>query len=620
MLDLSFDGPWTNIESPLTLEFDRQPFNGVTLTFDEPWPNAQSPIILLFDGTPVEPPSEPTKQVLGINVGVSWAVERFIQQQLAMNEHAAVVDHRAEMAWRGDTEQARTAVGWQAQPVVTQAIAQGWRVKIAATRRLSIRWTLPKSHQSSVYERWDLGEPKQHSADVAWHAEKATQIATAHPWIDGEKAAQHHVATWHGESTGQAVAIRYGFPEPRWICSNRWEDVGLTKSPLVLRFDDAYVNNQSPLVLRFDEVPEVCHWDNGGGFIPGNPVLPSLDLKIPIEPQIRRSYIMQPQISCIRVSDGLSIVIKSVSISKSRSQWASSGNLAFSSRIDAERAANELLKISINGYDFYLLCEATSESRGFGQSRYSASCRGRFAELSAPYKKPVNYVNTTARSFMGMMGDIVENMGWTLASAITDYNVPANAFSYAAKTPAEAVNMMANAIGAMLDIDDETKTITVIPQWPTVPWDVANAVPDVILHDGVILDFTKKRVIRTNANAVFVRGEQQGVAVKVKRTGTAGDEFAADVVDKLITDNQAGRMRGTVELAEAGNKVQNIIRTKVMADLPPMRPGMLIGVTAGASVFKSVCDAVTISASVNESTGAVTVNQNVTLLRNEVAA
>lgn len=305
--------------------------------------------------------------------------------------------------------------------------------------------------------------------------------------------------------------------------------------------------------------------------------------------------LMEPQISCIRVRDDAAVVLKSVSISQSRSQWASSGSLVFSSRIDAQRAANELLKISINGYDFYLLCESLSESRSFGKTSYSANGRSRLAELASPNKKAINYVNIEDRSFMGLMADIIANTGWTVASQITDYLVPANAFSYATKTPAEAINMMASSIGAMLDVNNSTRTITVIPQWPVVPWNTANAVPDVILHDGVILEFNEHRDIRPDANAVFVRGEQQGVAAKVKRFGTAGDNFAADIVDKLITDNQAARMRATAELANAGNKVQNSIRIKVMADLPPMRPGMLIGVRKGAEVFKSVCEAFSIS-------------------------
>lgn len=159
---------------------------------------------------------------------------------------------------------------------------------------------------------------------------------------------------------------------------------------------------------------------------------------------------MQPQISCVRVSDGVAVVLKSVSISQSRSQWASSGSLAFSSRIDAERAANELLKISINGYDFYLLCESPSESKAFGKTSYSATGRGRLATLASPNRKAINYVNVVARSFIGLMADIVANTGWTVASKISDYPVPANAFSYAAKTPAEAINMMASSIGAIM--------------------------------------------------------------------------------------------------------------------------------------------------------------------------
>jgi hypothetical protein len=215
------------------------------------------------------------------------------------------------------------------------------------------------------------------------------------------------------------------------------------------------------------------------------------------------------------------------------------------------------------------------------------------------------------------MADIIANSGWTVTGAITDYPIPANGFSYANKTPAEAINLMANAIGGMLDINDETQTINVIPQWPVVPWETSTAIPDVILHDSVILEFNEHIDIRPLANAVFVRGEQQGVAVKVKRFGTAGDNFAVDIVDKLITDNQAARMRGTTELANAGNKIQNSIRTKVLNDLPPIRPGMLIGVRKGTEVFKSVCDASTITASVNSSNGQITVNQTISLLRNE---
>jgi hypothetical protein len=198
---------------------------------------------------------------------------------------------------------------------------------------------------------------------------------------------------------------------------------------------------------------------------------------------------------------------------------------------------------------------------------------------------------------------------------MTDYTVPATAWSYAGKTPAEALNMMASAIGAMLDVDAATKTITFIPKWPVSPWNTATASPDVALHDAVILEHSERLEMRTAANAVLVRGEQIGVARKVRRTGSAGDEFADDVLEKLITDSQAARMRGTHELAEAGDKVQSQLRTKVMADLPPVRPGMLVGVTFDGTTYKAVCDSWQLTAQTNN-VGQTTVNQSLTLLRN----
>lgn len=603
--------------SPITLNFGD---DGITLNFDQPWLAKTSPITLRFDGSDDtgEPEPEPVPQILGIAVGLGWQAIAAIEQHIALNQYASKAEQRIVSAWQGDKVEVQHRMDWASSPLGT-TVAMPWQVKLRHTRKVSLRWSLPPIRERRTAIAWRLGTHQQTRTKIGYHCYPAVYLRTRTNWLTGPQChGVTHIA-WQGDSVKTATNLQWGYPRPRWVCSDRWLDFA-PKGKVTLLFDKPFVPKLAPISLQFDAVPMVCHWDNGGGPINANPTLPPIDFKIPIEPQIRRSYLMQPQISCIRVSDGAAVVLKSVSIAKSRSQWSSSGSVVFSSRIDAERAANELLKISISGYDFYLLCESPSESKGFGQHSFSATCRGRLALLASPHKKASNYVNMVSRSFIGLMSDIVANTGWSIASQITDFTVPANAFSYAAKTPAEALNMMAAGIGAMLDVNDETQTITVIPQWPVVPWNTATAVPDVILHDGVILDFSEQVDIRPDANAVFVRGEQQGVAAKVKRFGTAGDNFCVDIVDKLITDNQAARMRGTTELANAGNKVQTSIRTKVLADLPPMRPGMLIGVRKGAEVFKSVCEAWSISASVSESTGQVTVNQTVNLLRNKAAS
>ncbi|MDR8523484.1 hypothetical protein [Shewanella fidelis] len=557
---------------------------------------------------------------IGLDTMLAWLEPLPVETRLNAVGYTAKVAHHYQLDWVADkATQQQIVMGWHLGPLHNANTLLPLLIGEGKQQANNVAWDLPALYQQASTVSWLADGVVEVSSLITWSTSDSLYVGTVIAHIKGQPidtelifkfASTHH-------DINQQLAIAWGPHKAQWICSTKYRapEVGL----LTMRFSESAIDStQRPITLRFTESEKYCYFDDGGGLVDANPSLPTIDFKTSVEPQIRRSYLMQPKIHCERISDGLTIVLKSVTISQSRGQWASSGNMSFSSRIDAERAANELLKISINGYDFYLWCESLSESKSFGQSIYTASGRGRFAELSAPYVKACNYVNTQARSFMGVMADIIENLGWTLASEISDFNVPANAFSYAAKTPAEALNMMANAIGAMLDINNETKTIKVIPQWPTVPWNIAAAIPDVILHDAVIMDFSEKREIRPDANAVFVRGEQQGVAVKVKRSGSAGDNFSADVVDQLITDNQAARMRATAELANAGNKVQNNIRTKVMAELPPMRPGMLIGVRKGTEVYKSVCDSFTINASVNPNSGEVTVNQTVTLLRNEV--
>lgn len=592
----------------------------ITINFSGQWLNAHSPLTINFGDEPTpEIPEVPISAgTIGIMCGIGIAIAPSVAQQLTIKE--ATQSHATQLTsqWQVGHVTQIVTVKWQAKALMGITASGVWRWNNLVPCKADLLWLVPQLHGVQASSLWLLPDLVPSRVEMLWRQlEATTQITTLGLLKRALVGTEVKLAYSAIHAAGDMKGIAWGPHAARWVCSSKYRP---PKGKITINFSDPWVNAASPIVLNFTPSPNICYWDDGGGLIGTNPPLPTIDFKIPIEPQIRRSYLMQPQISCVRVSDGVAVVLKSVSISQSRSQWASSGNLAFSSRIDAERAANELLKISINGYDFYLLCESPSESKAFGKTSYSATGRGRLATLASPNRKAINYVNVVARSFIGLMADIVANTGWTVASKISDYPVPANAFSYAAKTPAEAINMMANSIGAMLDVNDETQTITVIPQWPVVPWNTASAIPDVILHDGVILEFNERIDIRPDANAVFVRGEQQGVAVKVKRFGTAGDNFAGDIVDKLITDNQAARMRATAELANAGNKVQNSIRAKVMADLPPMRPGMLIGVRKGAEVFKSVCESFSISGSVNESTGMVTVNQTVTLLRNEVAA
>jgi hypothetical protein len=187
---------------------------------------------------------------------------------------------------------------------------------------------------------------------------------------------------------------------------------------------------------------------------------------------------------------------------------------------------------------------------------FSGSGYSRLSELSSPNQRPGNYTNTVPKTLAGLMADIVKDTGWTIDSNnIVDYAVPALAFSYNNKTPAEALKMCAEAIGAMLKVNDGTKVIEIIPKWPVMPWDTETAVCDVIINDSVILQHDTNKIIQNTSNVIMVRGEQQGGQYKISQNGTLADLYASDVIDPLITHNQAAVQRGSCEIANTGNKV-----------------------------------------------------------------
>lgn len=608
-LSLRFNRLATNPISPVDIAFGD--FEGITLRFDEAWPNASSPLRLRFEGS--EEPTEPVSQVLGIAVGISWAAVAAIEQQLTLSEHANKIDDRITNRWRGDTTQARDAVAWESKNAVQYNAIQSWTVKTAVLRRSSVRWSLPDSHRIGTAQGWYTGPSRRDDTATTWHNRKAAEQRPVQPFILGSQQHIHHQLAWHGPAVRAGEHIKWGFPAPRWICTDAYQppEPGL----LTIRFDNAPPPSDGAIVIRFDSNPRVCHWDNGGGYIPSNPPLPPIDFKIPIEPQIRRLYLMQPVLTCHRVSDNLQLVIKSVSITDARSQFVFTANIEFSSKGDAILASNQLLRININGYDFYVISEQPSKRESWNSGSYSSSGRNKAAELLMPWRSAVSYSNSAARSFAGVLSDLLENTGWTVAlQGITDFTIPAGVATISDKTPLESAAEFASMVGCFLAQDDENNLINVLPRWPTVPWQMDSATPDVIIHDAVIIDYSSNETISQQCNAAWVRGEQQGVDAKVTLSGTAGNVPTDDIANALIVDIQAARIAGTSAIADTGNKQQIAVTMPIMADLPPLKKGQLIGVTWRGETYRALCDSIGITASVDDN-GAVTVRQQATLLR-----
>ncbi|MCS6241484.1 hypothetical protein [Shewanella baltica] len=585
----------------------------VSLRFTKVWQNDASPLKLRFGSEPI--PNVPIKVgSIGMFCGLAMDTGPSIEQQLLISYTAKQHSNLINMIWNVYLiKQTITAV-WNADPILcSQTLVTKWISPALFNINIDMNWLVPQSHGHQAESHWVVPELQQTMVEMQWSqaAAKSQQI-TVKLHVGEQLATEIALSYTDIQSQGDNKTVAWAPHAARWVCSSKYvPPVG----KVTLRFSEPWINSTSPTRLRFTASPNVCYWDDGGGLIDANPPLPNIDFKIPIEPQIRRYYLMQPTITCVRVSDSLPIVITSVSISQSRGQWARSVSLEFSSRIDAQRAHNELLLITINGYEFYAIAEQPSASKAFGVETHSSTGRSRAAELSSPYRLPISYTNTVLRSLGGIISDLLQNTGWTVElSGIPDFSVPAGAFSVGNKSPIDAINEAASQLGCMILADDATRKLTLIPRWPTVPWEMATAVPDLTVHDAVITNYSESVSRNPLCDVVWLRGEQQGISAKVKRTGSAGNIPAADISAQLIVDNQAARIAGTNALADTGDKLNVTLSLPVMVDLPPATPGMLIGIREGADVFKGTCDSWSIRASVSDR-GDIDIEQSITVIR-----
>lgn len=419
---------------------------------------------------------------------------------------------------------------------------------------------------------------------------------------------QINYAAWFGKDAKVSSRLSYGPAPAKWICSSKYVSArGLAK----IRFD----NKPSSLYISFEIPAQFCQWNEGGGYKSSHDVLPVIDFVIPIEPVWRRSYVMQPTITCERLSDGQAIAISGISISKRRGNFAKSVSVTFQSKIDSDRARNHPLKVTINGYEHRVVIEQFSKSLSFGTSSYQGQGRSIVALLASPYQLPVTFANPVARSLVGVLSDLLDGSGWTvIAEGFSDFTIPPGAFSIQGKAPIEAIAAQLDGLGLMLLTNDITKELRLAPKWPVVPWLMENQNPAIVFHEGVIQSLSESEEINTLCNGVHVRGEQVGVKAHVKRSGSAGDVTPNDISHPLIVTSVAAQLCGTAALSETGRKRVWQLTAPVMANLPIVTEGQLVGIRDELNnLHRAMVDSWTVTASISAD-GAITVKQSFSAL------
>jgi hypothetical protein len=220
------------------------------------------------------------------------------------------------------------------------------------------------------------------------------------------------------------------------------------------------------------------------------------------------------------------------------------------------------VRITLDGLPFVFLVDSLQREGAFGKRSVRISGRSATALLARPYARETARLSADTATAQQLAEAALEYTGAALDWGITDWLVPAGAWSHTG-TPLAAVQAIAEAAGGYVQSHRSAATLLVRHPYPELPggipggpWNWASTLfaADVELAPDAIITSGIERRDGPDINAVWVSGTNQGVLARVKRTGTAADKLASLITDPLITATEAAQQRGLSVLGAAGPK------------------------------------------------------------------
>jgi hypothetical protein len=323
----------------------------------------------------------------------------------------------------------------------------------------------------------------------------------------------------------------------------------------------------------------------------------------PIEPPsgtvvvpIREVYVVLNEVSLRRVSPNTSLPTLNMSLSLDVDSytWSMSASLPGSALADlAPTYPGEpvLLEANINGVAYRFLVNTIARERQFGQAGLRITARGLLSTLDAPFVPSMYFTNGQARTAQQLMGDVLTlnniPLDWTVAWGLTNWNVPANAFSHTGSY-ISALNTIAQAAGGYIQPHPSLQTLYVKPRYPDGPWNWGALTADYSIPAAVATTESIEWLDKAVYNRVYVSGEANGVLGVITRDGTAGDLVAQMVTDPLITEGLAARQRGLSILSDTGLQANVTLKMPVLPETGILVPGHLIDYVDGGTTRRGI--------------------------------
>lgn len=483
--------------------------------------------------------------------------------------------------------QASSGLDWGALGSVFNQVSPAWSAAKVRLRQLDLAQRHLSLASASVHANWVQVDPQAQLAASLWRQSAIRAWRGVSYWTRLRLVGTRRRAPWLYPQTSTGLV---GSP---------WRRPLAPKALPALPWDRPYaiwpVYRPSLPVLP-QPIPPTTDWNPESrriNFCLGDPLTSDFDLRWrPACDCGSRSVIVQHSASLavwpsLEPLDGDLI---SARLSYNRGDLAWQATLTMADTPAARAIAPSLSGVSevlltLDGWQWLLVIDGSSEDRRFGESTLSFSGKSTSAYLAAPWAESASHSETQDRTAAQLAAAEITNAGFTLDWQVLDWLVPAGAWRYEGKSPAEALSTVAAAVGGVLVPARAAKALSVQYRHPAPSWNWGNVTPDRAIPAGLILRQSSRFEAATQHNKVYVfGGAVSGEAAGVRRAGTAGDKAAETIIDPLIVSLPPAQERGRQVLSASGNRLIVQIELPLMpaADQPGLvEPGLIVGMPEG---------------------------------------
>lgn len=289
------------------------------------------------------------------------------------------------------------------------------------------------------------------------------------------------------------------------------------------------------------------------------------DKEPPPDPDIQEVYLYMNASSLRKMPEGIALEFANLSIGLDIDSfsWSLSASILNKSSMDQIRpgpGGPVEVEATVNGYTWRFMVERYSLDQKFPKETYKINGSSLTQLLASPYSVGESKQIDTQQNALQVAQDVLDLTGFSIVwdPSLPDYTIPAGVWGYEDKTPIEVIDELVKAAGGVIvptlslsEIRAHHRYREAPPwYWPQIDADRL----DFQIPDSMILGLSSQWEPNKNYNGVYISGISAGVAVEVRKNGTAGDIRAPDNVERLNLETQQCRSRGITILGQGGDQ------------------------------------------------------------------